>query len=150
MMSIYIKLFNVILETGTIPTDWLSGIIISIYKGKGSNLDPGNYRPITLLSCLGKLFTNILNNRLCKYIDENNILLENQSGFRKEYSTLDNIFSLYSLLEYHKSKKRKMYCCFIDFTKAFDNVRRIGFWQKLLKEGIYGKILNVIKICTLK
>ena len=145
MMPIYIKLFNAILETGTIPTDWLTGIIIPIYKGKGSNLDPGNYRPITLLSCLGKLFTSILNNRLCKYIDENNILLESQSGFRKEYSTLDNIFSLYSLLEYHKSKKRKMYCCFIDFTKAFDNVWRIGLWQKLLKEGIHGKILNVIK-----
>ena len=48
-------------------------------------------------------------------------------------------------LEYHKSKKRKMYCCFIDFTKAFDNVWRIGLWQKLLKEGIHGKILNVIK-----
>ena len=71
--------------------------------------------------------------------------MENQSGFRKEYSTLDNIFSLYSLLEYYKSKKRKLYCCFIDFTKAFDNVWRIGLWQKLLKEGIHGKILNVIK-----
>ena len=67
MIPIYVKLFNAILETGNIPTDWLTGIIIPIYKNKGSNLDPGNYRPITLLSCLGKLFTSILNNRLCKY-----------------------------------------------------------------------------------
>ena len=122
MVPIYVKLFNAILETGNIPSDWLTGIIIPIYKNKGSKLDPGNYRPITLLSCLGKLFTSILNNRLNKFIDENNILLENQSGFRKEYSTLDNIFSLFSLLEYHKSKNKKLYCCFIDFTKAFDNV----------------------------
>ena len=117
MIPVYVKLFKAILETGNIPTDWvLIGIIIPIYKNKGINLDPENYRPITLLSCLRKLFTSILNNRLSKYIDENNILSENQSGFRKDYSTLDNIFSLYSLLEYHKSKKKKLYCCFIDFT----------------------------------
>ena len=54
-------------------------------------------------------------------------------------------FSLYSLLEYHKSKKRIMYCCFINFTKAFDNFWQIGLWLKLLKEGIHSKILNVIK-----
>ncbi|MEW8546520.1 MAG: reverse transcriptase family protein [Candidatus Thiodiazotropha sp.] len=145
MIQIYVKLFNDILETGNIPSDWVSGSIIPIYKNKGSKADPENYRPVTLLSCLGKLFTCILNNRLTKYMEDNNLLSEIQSGFRKDYATLDNIFSLYSLLEYHKSKKTKLYCCFIDFTKAFDNVWRIGLWQKLIKQGIQGKILNVIK-----
>ena len=73
------------------------------------------------------------------------MLSETQSGFRKEYSTIDNIFALYALQEYCKSKKMKLYSCFIDFTKAFDNVWRIGLWQKLMKHGIKGKVLNVIK-----
>ena len=150
MVPIYVKLFNAILETGNIPSDWLTGIIIPIYKNKGSKLDPGNYRPITLLSCLGKLFTSILNNRLNKFIDENNALLENQSGFRKEYSTIDNIFSLFSLLEYHKSKNKKLYCCFIDFTKAFDNVWRVGLWQKLLKKVYMVKFSTLLKTCMPK
>ena len=51
---------------------------------------------------------------------------------------------LYSLIEYFKSKRNKLYC-FIDFTKAFDNVWRAGLWQKLLKHGINGKIITVIK-----
>ena len=78
-------------------------------------------------------------------MEDNNLLSETQSGFRKDYTTLDNIFSLYSPLEYHKSKKTKLFCYFIDFTKAFDNVWRIGLWQELIKHGIQDKILNVIK-----
>lgn len=145
LMPVYVKLFNIILETGIVPSDWVKGNIIPIYKNKGNKLDPANYRPITLLSCIGKVFTAILNNRLSKYLNDNEILNETQSGFRKEYSTIDNIMVLYSLIEYFKSKKSKLYCCFIDFAKAFDNVWRIGLWQKLLKHGVRGKILNVIK-----
>ncbi|MEW8546901.1 MAG: reverse transcriptase family protein, partial [Candidatus Thiodiazotropha sp.] len=145
MMPIYIKLFNIIIESGIVPSDWVKGNIIPIYKNKGNKTEPANYRPITLLSCIGKVFTSILNTRLNKYLEENRILNETQSGFRKEYSTIDNIMVLYSLIEYFKSKKNKLYCCFIDFTKAFDNVWRAGLWQKLLKHGINGKIINVIQ-----
>ena len=53
--------------------------------------------------------------------------------------------ALYSLIEYFKSKKQKLFCCFVDFTKAFDNVWRVGLWKKVLKHGIEEKILNVIK-----
>ena len=96
---------HIILDSGNIPSDWTRGIILPIYKNKGSKRDPANYRPITLLSCLGKLFTSILNKRLYKYLEENNLLSETQSGFRKEYSTIDNIFSLYALQEYCKREK---------------------------------------------
>lgn len=126
MMPIYIKLFIIIIENGAVPSDWVKGNIIPIYKNKGYKTEPMNYRPITLLSCIGKVFTSIINNRLNKYLEENKILNETQSGFRKEYSTIDNIMVLYSLIEYFKSKKNKLYCCFIDFTKAFDNVWRAG------------------------
>ena len=144
-IPIYKKLFNVILENGTVPSDWVKGNIIPLYKNKGIKTDPANYRPITLLSCVGKLFTSILYHRLSTFLEGNSILNETQSGFRKDYSTIDNIFSLYSLTEYFKSKKSKLYCCFVDFTKAFDSVWRDGLWQKLLKHGIQGKTFDIIK-----
>ena len=62
-------------------------------------MDPANYRPITLLSCVGKLFTSILYHRISTFLEENKILNETQSGFRKEYSTIDNIFTLHGLIE---------------------------------------------------
>ena len=53
--------------------------------------------------------------------------------------------TLYSLIEYYKSKKQNLFCCFVDFTKAFDNIWRVGLWQKILKHGIEGKIFNIIR-----
>lgn len=76
-------------DTGIVPDVWLEGNIIPIYKNKGNNLEPSNYRPITLLSCLGKLFTSIINAGLLLFADEYEIFCENQSGFRKDFSTID-------------------------------------------------------------
>ena len=143
-LPVYKKLFNNILNTGIIPESWLNGIIKPIFKNKGSPLDTGNYRPITILSCLGKLFTSILNSRLTKFLDENILLNENQAGFRKDYSTSDHIFVLNSLIEIMKFEKKKLFCAFIDFSQAFDNVWRIGLWRKLLSNSVKGKFFRVI------
>ena len=64
MAPIYIKLFNLIFEYGLVPESWSVGTIKHIYKNKGDPKLPENYRPITILSCLGKLFTVIINQRL--------------------------------------------------------------------------------------
>ena len=64
MKDIYLKLFNIILETGTFPEEWAMGMIVPIFKNKGSKKDPNNYRGITLLSCMSKYFNSVLNNRL--------------------------------------------------------------------------------------
>ena len=61
MLPVYVKLFNLIFDTGIVPESWLIGNIIPIYKNKGNIENPENDRPITLLSCLGKLFTAIIN-----------------------------------------------------------------------------------------
>ena len=63
-----------------IPKIWTLGMIKPIYKSKGSTLDPANYRPITLLSCLGKVFTAALNNRIQHFIDEHEIINNCQTG----------------------------------------------------------------------
>ena len=98
MLPIYHKLFNIVFDTGIVPSAW-EGCIIPIYKNMGSNSNPENYRPITLLSCMGKLFTSVINSRLQDFANDYNILEENQTGFRKNYSTIDNIFSLHVLFE---------------------------------------------------
>ena len=116
-----------------------------MYKNKGETLDVNNYRPITLLSCLSKLFTAVLNNRLDTFLEDSDILNENQAGFRQSYSTTDHIFALNCITELLRHQKKKIYCTFTDFSKAFDSVWRIGLWRKLLDSHIEGKFLNVIQ-----
>lgn len=120
------------------------GNIIPIYKNKGNKNDPESFRPITLLSCIGKLFTSILFKRLSNFVEQYEILCENQTGFRKHYSTTDNMFVLYSLFDILRMKKKKLYCAFIDFKAAFDKVWRVGLWKKLLKNNISGKCFKII------
>lgn len=144
MIDLYVMLFNVIFSTGKLPESWLRGSIVPIYKNKGSPSDPKNYRPITIVSCLGKLFTSILNERLQKYSNEFDLICENQAGFRKTYSTVDNIFVLYCLISLTNIMKKKLYCIFIDFEKAFDKVWRNGLWNKMLLNQINGKMYSII------
>ncbi|XP_062608016.1 uncharacterized protein LOC134269832, partial [Saccostrea cucullata] len=96
-LPVYKMFFNIIFDSGLVPDEWLVGIVKPIYKNKGDPTTPENYRPITLLSCLGKLFTCILSKRLELYADEIKLIQENQAGFRKEYSTLDHILTLHLL-----------------------------------------------------
>ena len=143
-ISLVCQLFNVILDSGIFPEVWSKGIILPIYKNKGDSNNPDNYRGITILSCFGKLFTSALNKRLNCFLEENNILCEEQAGFRKGYSTVDHIFSLKMIVDFYLTKKKKMYCAFIDYKKAFDSVNRLALWRKLLNNNIDGKCLRII------
>ena len=143
-MPLYNSFFNLILETGILPDTWLEGMIKPIYKHKGDSSQPENYRPITILSCFGKLFTAVLNLRLNVFLNTYDVLNENQAGFRAGYSTNDHIFVLHALIEILKSKKLKLFCSFIDFSKAFDSVWRVGLWSKLLANNIKGKFFRIV------
>ena len=145
MKLVYVALFNKVLDTGHIPEAWTIGMIMPIYKNKGDKGDFDNYRGITILSCLGKLFTSIINFRLNKYANEVNLINENQTGFRKSYSTLDHIFLLNNIIDILVKKcDQKLYCAFVDYKKAFDTVWRSALWHKMLKSGISGKLHNLI------
>ena len=123
---------------------WIEGINRPIFKNNGNPSNPENYSPITILSCFGKLFTAVLNLRLNNYLKHNDILEENQAGFRAGYSTSDHIFTLHALTEILKSKHKRLYCSFIDFSKAFDSVWRAGLWTKLIKNCINGVFFRII------
>ena len=146
-IDIYVKLFNCILDTGKFPEKWSVGLVVPLYKNKGDKNDCNNYRGITLLSCLGKLFTSIINERLRIFCENNKVVHENQAGFRSNYSTIDHVFSLKSLIDLFFVKRQKLYCAFIDYKKAFDTVWRKGLWYKLDKEGI-SKSTKVYQIIT--
>lgn len=62
------------------------------YKNKGDTQDGDNYCGFTLLRCMGKLFTSVLNDILYEYLNTQFIIIETQTGFRHGYSTLDHIF----------------------------------------------------------
>ena len=122
----------------TLAQSWYLHILCRIYN-------ISNYRGITLLSIIGKLFTRILNNRLNDWAEEYNIYVEAQAGFRKCMGTVDNIFILNNLITHCLNNNESLYCAFVDFTKAFDFVVRDILWFKLIKLGVGGKMLNVIR-----
>ena len=117
-LPVYKKLFNYILHTGNVPQDWVIGNIVPIYKNKGDPTLPGNYRGISILSCFGKFFTSIINYRLTNFINNNNILSENQAGFRPGYSTVDHIFTIKNVIDVFFIKKEKNILCFYRFKES--------------------------------
>ena len=98
-----------------------------------------------LLSCLGKLFTYIINNRLNSWAEDNSAFAECQFGFRQNKSTVDCLFILNGLIQYFLNYSLTLYCSFIDLTKAFDSIDRNVLWFKLQKSGISCKLINLIK-----
>ena len=138
------NLFNKIYETGHFPDSWSEGYVIPLHK-KGSINDVENYRGITLLSNVGKLFTRVLNNRLGEWAETYGLLIEAQAGFRPGMSTVDNNFVLHGLISHVLNSDCKLYCAFVDFTKAFDYIVRDNLWYKLIKLGLRWKILNILK-----
>ena len=110
VLAIFCKLFNVVLNTGLIPSEWNIGIIIPLYKNKGAANDPNNYRGITLLSSVGKLFTFIINTRLTNYLNNVGLLGEDQAGFRAGYSRSDHIFTLKCIIDIYLQREKRVYC----------------------------------------
>ena len=140
-----VQLFNEILDTGNFPSEWSESIITPIHK-KGPKSDPGNYRGISLINSLGKIFVSVLNSRLQHFCDEHELIDESQAGFRKDYSTTDNIFTLCALAQKYLSKPGgRFYCIFIDFAKAFDCIKHYRLWATFIQYGINGKFLNIFK-----
>ena len=109
IINFLVDLFNVIYDLGKYPIQWARAIIVPIHKS-GSHDNPNNYRGISLLSCISKCFTTILNKRLYNWLENESKIVENQAGFRKNYSTTDNIFTLHAIVQNCLSKKGKKNC----------------------------------------
>ena len=143
--EIFLHIFNNILEKGGGIQSWSTSLIVPIHK-KGPEDDPENYRGIALISCLAKFFYSILNNRLIHYCSKNEIFSPTQLGFLPGNRTSDAHIILHNLIKKYCHKNgSKLYGCFIDFSKAFDNLPRSLLFEKLAKAGITGKFYEILK-----
>ena len=138
------RYFNFIFEKGLFPDAWTFSILQPIHK-KGDINNPDNYRGISLLNVCSKVYSYILNQRINGWIEDNNILGEEQAGFRKNRSTIEHVFTLYALAQKQLVRHKKLYVAFIDFRKAFDGITRNKLWSILRKNGLNGKMFNAIK-----
>ena len=139
------RLFNSILSTGIFPDEWCKAVIVPIYK-KGNVNDPKNYRAVSLLPCISKIFTKIISNRLYKWANEAGKISEFQSGFVKGKSTIDNLYILQSLISKYLGKsKGRFYSVFVDFSNAFDSIPHQHLFYSLLNNQLHGRVINVLR-----
>ena len=133
-------------DTSLIPNMWRKSIINPIPKDKRKDQRiPLNYRGISLLNTIMKIYSSILNTRFVEYDDIVNIIIDEQNGFRKKRSCIEHIFTLDSIIRNNLNKHKSVFCAFIDFKKAFDSINRDLLFYKLLQNKIDGKYYNAIK-----
>ena len=131
-------------NAGEYPVAWGEGIISPIFK-KGDVNDASNYRGITLINTLAKVYSQLLLNRLTSWSEKHEKLSKHQFGFQKGKSVTDCVFILHTVISKVLSQGQKLYCVFIDYEKCFDKIERSYLWQKLLAENISCKLVKAIK-----
>ena len=139
-------LYNRALQSGSWPADWQLGTILPLFKAGATNrADVNEYRPITLTSCVGKLFEMLLLARLTRHIDDGGKLVEEQGGFRAGRSTLDQIFSLHEIVASRMERKLPTYLAFLDARRAYDRVWLDGLLLRLLEAGVTGQMFRLLR-----
>ena len=136
------KLLCLIWQEGAVPQELRDAKIVTLYKNKGDKGDCNNYRGISLLSIVGKVYARVVLKRL--QILAERVLPESQCGFRGGRSTMDMIFTLRQLQEKCREQHVPLYMAFIDLTKAFDTVSRSALYQVLESIGCPPKLLSII------
>ena len=125
---------NYIIECRSFPTDWAAGIRSAIYKqGKRNLVD--NYRGITILPIMEKIFETVINNRLVFVNEAFDDIDRHNGGFLQGSRTSDNLFVLNGLIERQMALGTPLLVCFVDFSKAFDIINRNILFYKLLSRG---------------
>ena len=134
------------LKTGQYPSEWCIGLIKPIHK-RGVKSDPNNYRGITLLNVMGKIFSAVIRETLRYLAESNGLLNESQFGFRPGHKNADPIFILHIAIQAGFTRKFNIhvFACFVDFQKAFDSVEYRLLWQKLADSGMSNKLLHLLQ-----
>jgi hypothetical protein len=140
MSSLLLNLFNMSLVSSKFPSLWKKANVIPIHK-KDSKADANNYRPVSLLSSVGKLFEKIVFKYVYNYFRDNFIISINQSGFLPGRSTVTQLLEIYHQFCNAVDSNKEIRVVFLDISKAFDKVWHKGILYKLSKCGIGGNLL---------
>lgn len=130
------KLCNEFYKTGFVPVQWRDIVVVPIPKPGRDIQSISALRPISMISCLCKIFHNILISRLEWFVEKNDILSPNTIGFRKGCSTLDNITSLVTRIQAGFLQRKSTIACFIDIDNAYNNVDVKGLLDTMDKIGV--------------
>lgn len=137
-------LYNKAFMEGHFPDEWKSAIVIPILKPGKQPLDPSSYRPISLLSCVGKVMEKMVADRLMWWLEKHKLLPANQAGFRKNRSTADNLAYLQHYVADSLNSGQHVYCVSFDLEKAYERVWRIIIINQLKQWGVEGEILRFV------
>ena len=118
------------LNTGQLPSDWLRANICPVFK-RGNRSTPSNYRPISLTSSCCKVFEHIIFHSIMDHVQLNNILIDNQHGFRPGFSCQTQLISLIEDISHAPDNQLQSDLIMLDFSKAFDTVSHKRLMAKL-------------------
>jgi hypothetical protein len=140
-----LHLFNLFFVAGFSPNHWKTAIVVPLLKpGKPPN-DVNSYRPISLTSCVAKVFERVIKFRLQSHLEHFNCIPKFQAGFRPGFSTFDHVVRLESHIKESFNKGQNTYAVFLDISKAYDSVWIPALLYKSSKLKISGSILNWLK-----
>ena len=142
MMAQLTHLCNQIITEGKWPAEFRGSIYVPIYK-KGDKMDCKNYRTIALIPHASKIVLGIIHQRMLSYYEQE--LSETQASFRKDNGTRDQIMNMRLICEKQIEHSKNVYCCFIDYSKAFDCVDFELIWRTLLSFGIPKYLVECLK-----
>ena len=140
-------LYQVFVQTHTVPENLKTGVILPLFKGKGAKANnKDNYRGITMFATLCKIYEMILLNRLEVFAKQKGFFSEMQFGFQEGIGCIEASFTILETINHMLERGCKIFSCFLDVRKAFDTVWIDGLLYKLFIElGVGGRMWLTIK-----